>query len=83
MMFKQKEAMRLLQLHVTSRLGQCEEDSSSTSTDDENKILAEKPRLFGFVAAGSKKKKPSNAVREAERYFEEEIIHFDDDPLMY
>ena len=76
--------MRLLQVHVTSGLGQCEEDSSSTSTDNENKILAKNPRLFGFVAAGSKKKKkPSNSVRKMERYFEEEIIHFDHDPLMY
>ena len=41
------------------------------------------PRLFGFIAAGSKKRKPSNSVREMERYFKEEIIHFDDDPLMY
>ena len=32
--------MRLLQVHVTSRLGQFEEDSSSTSTDDENEIFA-------------------------------------------
>ena len=70
-------------MHVTSRLGQYEEDSSSTSTDDENEILAKKPRPFGFIAAGSKKRKPSISVREVERYFEEEIIHFDDDPLMY
>ena len=75
--------MRLLQVHVTSRLGQCGEDSSSTSTDDENEILAKKPRLSGFIVAGSKKRKPSNSVREVERYFEEEIIRFDDDPLMY
>ena len=74
--------MRLLQVHVTSTLGQCEEDSSSTSLD-ENEILAKKPRLFGFIAAGSKKRKPNNLVTEVERYFEEEIIHFDDDPLMY
>ena len=73
--------MRLLQVHVTCRLGQCKEDSSSTSTDDENEILAKKPRLFGFIAAGSKEK-PSNLVREVERYFEE-IILFDDDPLIY
>ena len=63
-------------MHVTSRLGQCEEDSSSTSTDDENEILAKKPRLFGFIAAGSKKRKPSNSAREVEKYFEEEIINF-------
>ena len=70
-------------MHVTSRLGQCEEDSSSTSTNDKNEILVKQPKLFGFIAAGSKKRKPSNSVREVERYFEEEIIHFDDDPLMY
>ena len=81
MMFKTKEATRLLQSHVT-RLGQCEEDNNSTSTDDENEILAKKPKLFGFVEAGSKKKKPSNSVREVKRCFEE-IIHFDNDPLMY
>ena len=56
MMFKKKEATRLLQLHVTCRFGQCEEDSSSTSTNDENKILAKKPRILGFIAAVSRKK---------------------------
>ena len=63
---QKKEAVRLLLVHVTSRLGQCEEDSSSTSTDDENTILAKKPRLFGFIAAGSKIEKTygSNSVRE-------------------
>ena len=56
MIFEKKEVMRLLQVQVTSRHCQCEEDSSSTSTD-ENEILAKKPRLFGFIAAGSKKEK--------------------------
>ena len=74
----EKEAMHMPQAH-----GQCEEDSSSISTDDENESLAKKPRLFGFIAAGSKKRKPSNSVKEVERYFEEEIIQFDEDPLMY
>ena len=83
MMFKKKEAMRLLQVHVTSKHNHCEKNSSSTSTDDKNKILAKKSRLFDFIAAGSKKKKRSNLVREVERYFEEVIIHFDDNALMY
>ena len=39
----QKKAMRLLQVHITSRLGQYEKDSSSNSTDDENEIIAKKP----------------------------------------
>ena len=75
--------MRLLHVHVASRLGQCEEDLSRVSTNDENEIFAKKLRLFGCITADSKKRKPSNSVREVERYFEEEIIHFDDDPLMY
>ena len=70
-------------MHITCRFGLCEEDSSRTSSDDENEILAKKPRFFGFIAAGSKKRKPSSSVWEVERYFEEEIIYFDDDPLMY
>ena len=47
--------MHLLQVHVTSRLGQCEEDSSSTSTDDKTKFLPESQSTFDFIAAGSKK----------------------------
>ena len=54
-MFKNK-SYALLQVHVTSRFGLCEEDSSSTSTDDKYKILAKKPRLFGFIAASLKEK---------------------------
>ena len=79
---EKKEAMRVLQAQVTSSLGRCEEDCSSTSTDDENERLAKKLKLFGFIAAGSKKNKPGNSERELERYFEEEIIQFDEDPLM-
>ena len=79
MMFKKKKLCISLQVHVTNRLGQCE-DSSSTSTN-ENELLAKKPRLFGFIVAGSKRENLVNSVREVERYFEE-IIHFDDDPLM-
>ena len=75
--------MRSLQVHITSKLDQCEEDSSSTSTDDENEILAKKPMLLSFIAAGSEKRKHNNSVREVKRYFEKEIIRFDDDPKMY
>ena len=80
---QKKEAMRLLQVQGHSRLGPCEEDSSSTSTDHENKIFDKKPSIFGFVAAGSKKRKPSNSVRAVERYFEEKIIDFDYNSIMY
>ena len=58
---QKKEAMRLLQVHVTSRLGQCKEDS--TGTDDENEILVKNPRLFVCIAADSKKRKPSTVIQ--------------------
>ena len=61
----EKEALRVLQMHVTSRLGPFREDcSSSNSTDDDNGSLAKKPKLFDFIAEGSKKKTPKNSGRE-------------------
>ena len=57
MMFK-KKAMRLLQVHVTSRYNQCEEDSSSTSTDDENKILAKSQGHLALLQLVQKRKNP-------------------------
>ena len=54
----EKEALRVLQMLVTSGLGPFQEDcSSSNSTDDDNGSLAKKPELFDFIAKGSKKKK--------------------------
>ena len=70
-------------MHVTSRLGSFQEDcSSSNSTDDDNGSLAKKPKLFDFIAEGSKKKKPKYSGREVEIYFAEDIFHFDEDPLL-
>ena len=56
---KKEEVMCVLQAHVTSSLGHCEEKQySSTSPDDEKESLAKKPRLFRFIASGSRKRKP-------------------------
>ena len=80
----EKEALRVLQTLVTSRLGSFQEDcSSSNSTDDDNGSLAKEPKLFNFIAEGSKKKKPKNSRREVEIYFAEDILHFDEDPLTF
>ena len=74
----------MLQTHVTSRLGSFQEDcSSSNSTDDYNGRLAKEPKLFDFIAEGSKKKKPKNSRREVEIYFAEDILHFDEVPLTF
>ena len=79
-----KEALRVLQMHVTSRLGPFQEDcSSSNSTDDDNGSLAKKPKLFDFIAEGLKKKKPKNSGREIEIYFAEDILHFDKGSLTF
>ena len=81
---EKEEALRVLQMHVTSRLGPFQEDcSSSSSTDDDNGSLAKKPKLFDFIAEGSKKKTPKNSGREIEIYFAEDILHFDEDPLTF
>ena len=69
----EKEALRVLQMHVTSRLGPFQEDcSSSNSTDDDNGSLSKKPKLFDFIVEGSKKKKPKNSGRKVEIYFSED-----------
>ena len=81
---QKKEVMSLSQVHVTSRLGQCEKDSSSTSTSCQMMKTKSLPKSLGYLALSQlvQKRKPSNSVREVERYFEEEIMYFDDDPLM-
>jgi len=80
---QKEEAGQVLITYLASRLGQCEEDGSTTSSDDEKENSAKKPKLFGFMATGSKKRSTNNSVKEVERYLKEEIIHFDEDPLMY
>ena len=81
---EKEEALQVLQMHVTSRLGPFQEDcSSSNSTDDDNGSLAKKPKLFDFIAEGSKKKTSKNSGREIEIYFAEDILHFDEDPLTF
>ena len=81
---EKEEALRVLQMHVTSRLGPFQEDCiSSNNTDDDNGSLAKEPKLFDFIAEGSKKKKPKNSRREVEIYFPEDILHFDEDPLTF
>ena len=57
---QKKEAICLLEMHVTSRLGQCEEDSSSTSTStDETKSL---PKSQGYLALSQLFQKGENLV---------------------
>ena len=81
---EKEEALRVLQTHVTSRLGSFQEDCiSSNSTDDDNGSLAKEPKLFNFIAEGSKKKKLKNSRREVEIYFAEDILQFDEDPLTF
>ena len=81
---EKEEALRVLQTHVTSRLGSFQEDcSSSNSTDDDNGSLAKEPKLFDFIAEGSKKKNPKNSRRQVEIYFAKDILHFDEDPLKF
>ena len=81
---EKEEALLVLQTHVTSRLGSFQKDcSSSNNTDDDNGSLAKEPKLFDFIAEGSKKKKPKNSRREVKIYFAEDILHFDKDPLTF
>ena len=81
---EKEEALRVLQMHITSGLGPFQEDcSSSNSTVDDNGSLAKKPKLFDFIAEGSKTKTPKNSGREIEFYFDEDILHFDEDPLIF
>ena len=81
---EKEEALRVLQMHVTSGLSPFQEDcSSSNSTDDDNGSRAKKPKLFDFIAEGSKKKTTKNSGREIEIYFAEDILHFDEDPLTF
>ena len=52
-----KEALQVLQMHVTSRLGPFQEDcSSSNSTDDDNGSLAKNPKLFDLLQKTRKRK---------------------------
>ena len=60
-----------------------EDCSSSISRDDDNGSLAKEPKLFDFIAKGSKMKKTKNSRREVEIYFAEDTLHFDEDPLTF
>ena len=51
----------MLQMHVTSRFDQCEEDSSSTSTDDEND--ATKPGTSFLALLQVVQKKENQAIQ--------------------
>ena len=46
------------------------------------KILQKKPKLFIFMAKGFKRKRPTKTESEVDSYLGEEILHFDEDPLM-
>jgi len=64
---------------VASRLDSKDEDSCSTEEENPSK----KPKLFNFVAEGLKKKRPRKSESEVDSYLGQEILHFDEDPLMY
>jgi len=79
---EKEEATSLLKTHVASRLGTDETQSSNSSTEDEN-IPSKKPKIFDFMSSGVEKKKRKNSVCEVQSYLEEDVMPFDEDPLLY
>ena len=80
---EKEEATCVLVTHVASRHNGDETESSGTSTDEERENQGKKPKLFGFLASGLKKRSRGKSIKEVETYLKEDVIHFDDDPLMY
>lgn len=75
------ETTRLLKTHVASRVENDEEKSSSA--EDECEIPIKKPKIFGFMVEKAQKRGQKNSVNEVDTYLKEDIIPFNEDPLLY
>ena len=84
---EKEEAMSLLITRVAGRLGSDGYDETlgaKSSTDEENDVPIKRPKLFNFMSPSiHKNTRKSSTGCEVQSYFEEDIIPYHEDPLLY